>query len=239
VKGWGLLASALTLLHGFYLALYFLWVVVLILVGLARLAPPVLNPLALAMLDTVVYLYLGVGMLRGRRSYFVYAVLWTVWGALLATFGASYKNSVLNLLSFLIVFSCTYYHVNVNKTKADIARILGRFSGVLALIQGIIVAFAFTLAYLFHFRAWIILVPPLDQLNQGLAFITVAIVTVVVYLVSGAGMLKGKKEFFFVAISWTIVEATLAIADSSFARTHFNIISMLILAFATYYYQKP
>jgi len=202
-----------------------------------QLAPPILNPPGLAILDTVVYLFLGVGMLLGRRSYFVYAVLWTVWGALIATFVETYKGSILNLLSFLIVFSCTYYHVSVNRTNMEVAKVLGHFAGILALIQGIIVAFAFVFAYILNSRSWIILVPPLDQLIiLGVDFMVATAMTMFVYLVLGAGMLKGKKEFFFIAIFWTIVECALTVANSSYRLTHFNTISMLILAFSTYRY---
>ncbi len=219
----GLIAAALTLIHGLYPALYFLWVLGLILVGLASLAPPVLNPIALAVLDMAVYLFVGVGMFRGRRTYFVYAILWTLWGALLGTFVATYKGPILNLLSFLIVFSCTYYHVSVNSTNSEVVKTLGQFAGVLALVQGIIVALPLMLAVPFPL---VIQVPTLIEL----------LVTSVIYLALGVGMLKRKKEVFFVTIFWTIVESALAIADASYAYTHFNVISMAVLAFATYYY---
>jgi hypothetical protein len=155
----------------------------------------------------------------------------------LATLVVTYKGSAANLLSFLIVFSCTYYHVSVNRTNADVAKTLGRLAGLLALIQGIIVVSAFTFAYILHLRAWIIVVPTLEQLIiLGPAFEYEVAVAAVAYLVLGAGMLMGKKDFFLLAIFWTIVEAALSIADSSYTRTHFNIISMLILTFNTYYY---
>ena len=236
-KDIGLVAAALTLLHGLYLASYFIWVSVLVLANLTRFAPPILNPLALALIDTAVYLFLGMGMLRGRRNYFVYAVLWTVWGAILATVATTYKDSVLNLLSFLIVFSCTYYHVSVNKTNTEVAKKLGQFAGALALIQGIIISLAFTFAFVLLFEGWMIPASPIDQLTVlGQTFEVVAAVTALVYIVSGAGMLKDKREFFLLAISWTLIESALALAHSSFARTHFNILAMLILAFSTYYY---
>jgi len=236
-KDIGLVAAALTLLHGLYLASYFIWVFVLVSANLTRFAPPILNPLALALIDTGVYIFLGVGMLRGRRSYFVYAILWTVWGAVLATVAAAYKDSVLNLLSFLIVFSCTYYHVGVNKTNTEVARKLGQFAGVLAVIQGIITSLAITFAFIFLLDGWMI---PASTFRQsivlGQTFTVVAAVTAIVYLVSGVGMFKGKREFFLLAISWILIESGLAVADSSFARTQFNILAMLILAFGTYYY---
>jgi len=236
-KDIGLVAAVLTLLHGLYLASYFIWVFVLVSANLTRFAPPILNPLALALIDTGVYLFLGVGMLRGRRSYFVYAILWTVWGAVVATVATTYKDSVLNLLSFLIVFSCTYYHVGVNKTNTEVAKKLGQFAGVLAVIQGIVTFLAITLSFIFLLDGWII---PASSFNQsivlGQTFTLVALVTAVVYLVSGVGMFKDKREFFLLAISWTLIESALAVADSSFSRTHFNILAMLILAFGTYYY---
>lgn len=233
----GLVAAVLTLLHGLYLASYFIWVFVLVLANLAHFAPPILNPPALALIDTAVYLFLGIGMLRGRRSYFVYAILWTVWGAILATVSTTYKDSVLNLLSFLIVFSCTYYHVGVNKANTEVAKKLGQFAGVLAVIQGIITSLAITFAFIFLLDGWII---PASTFSQSIAlgqtFSVIAAVTAVVYLVSGVGMFKDRREFFLLAISWTLIESMLAVADSSFARTHFNILAMLILAFSTYYY---
>lgn len=229
VKGWGLLASVLTLIHGLYLASYFGWVSVLILFGDWRYAPPVLNSLLLAIIDTVVYLFLGVGMLRGRRSYFVYAVLWTIWGAILATFVATYKGSLLNLLSFLIVFFCTYYHVSVNRTNAEVAKKLRQFAGALALIQGIIISFVLLSPYT------AIIAPRLDELIFAPTFMAVA-VTAVVYLVLGVGMLMGKKEFFLLAIFWAMVESALGIANASYLYTHYNAISIVMVAFATYYY---
>lgn len=233
----GLVAAVLTLLHGLYLASYFTWVFVLVSTNLTRFAPPILNPLALALIDTAVYLFLGVGMLRSRRSYFVYAILWTVWGAVVATVATTYKDSVLNLLSFLIVFSCTYYHVGVNKTNTEVAKKLGQFAGVLAVIQGIIISLAFTFAFILLFEGWMIPASPLNQLIVlGQTFEAVAAVASVVYIVSGVGMLKDRREFFLLAISWTLIESALAVTDSSFARTHFNILAMLILAFGTYYY---
>jgi len=234
VKGSGWLASILTLLHGFYLLFYLLSVLVF-LIGLSSLAPPVLDPIGLAILDMIVYLFLGVGMLLARRTYFIYAVLWTIWGALLATFAATYKDTVLNLLGFLIVFSCTYYHVSVSRTNAEVAKALGQLAGVLALLQGIIVACAFTLAYILRVAVWIILLPSVGLYDLAHVFAAV-IMTAVVYLVLGVGMLKGKKEFFFLAIFWALTEAVLTIADSSYMYTHFNVISMLIVAFASYYY---
>jgi len=235
VKGpLGLLASVLTLLHGVYLAFYLLWVFVLILIGLRHLAPPVLNPIALAILDMVVYLFLGVGMLRSRRSYFVYAILWTVWGAFLATFAATYKSAVLNLLAFLIVFFCAYYHVSVNRTNAEVAKALGQLAGGLALIQGIIVTFVFTFGYIF-LQGWAIPVPPFNQLFLAPSPISVSMAAAI-YVVLGVAMLLNKKESYFLAVFWTIVESALAVADSSYTRTHFNFLSILILAFATYCY---
>lgn len=236
-KDIGLVAAVLTLLHGLYLASYFIWVFVLVSANLTRFAPPIFNPLALALIDTGVYLFLGVGMLRGRRSYFVYAILWTIWGTVLATVAATYKDSVLNLLSFLIIFFCTYYYVGVNKTNTEVAKKLGQFAGVLAVIQGIITSLAITFAFIFLLDGWII---PALTFSQSIVlkqtFTVVAVVTAVVYLVSGVGMFKDKREFFLLAISWTLIESALAVTDSSFARTHFNILAMLILAFGTYYY---
>lgn len=235
VRGSGLLASVLTFVYGLYLASYFVWVLVLILTGLLRFAPPVLNSLALAILDTIVYLFLGVGMLRGRRSYFVYAVVWTIWGSLLATFVATYKGGGLNLLSFLIVFFSTYYHVSVNKTNAEVAKTVGQFAGILALIQGAIVTFALASTYMFLSNDWIIAVPPLGQPFLPPTFAAAA-VTAVAYLVLGAGMIIGKKDFFFLAVFWAVIESALAVAEPYYTYTHFNVISIFMLAFATYYY---
>lgn len=232
----GLIAAALTLIHGLYLVFYFLWVLVLILIGLSSSAPPILNPLALALLDTAVYVFVGVGMLRGRRGYFVYAILWSLWGALLGTFVATYRNPILNLLSFLIVFSCTYYHVSVNKTNADVVKTLGRFAGGLAVIQGIIVIVALLLSPLGFMPIGLIsVVKPYPQTTVAPTIFDL-LVTGAIYLALGAGMLSRRDEVFFLAIFWTIIESALAIAVQSFTYTHFNVISMTMLAFATYYY---
>lgn len=230
-----MLAAVLTLIHGLYPAVYLLWAGVLILLGMQSAAPPILNPLALVVLDAAVYLFIGVGLLRGR-NYFVFAILWTIWGGLLATFVATYKNAVLNVLSFLIVFSCTYHHVTVNSTNRDVVKKIGQFAAVLALVQGIFVALAFATAQL----GYVAMIRTLmgssyGQFIYGPSFIAL-LATAAIYLALGAGMLKGKEEVFFVAIFWIIVESVLALADSSYLHTHFNVISMLILAFAAYYY---
>lgn len=236
LKRLGLIAAALTLIHGLYLAFYFLWVLILILMGLSSSAPPILNPLALALLDTAVYLFVGVGMLRGRRGYYVYAVLWTLWGALLGTFVVTYKSSILNLLSFLIVFSCTYYHVSANKTSSEVVKTLGRVAGGLAVIQGIIVIVALLLLRMGFLPFGLIsVIKPHPETIFAPTFFDL-LVTGGVYLALGLGMLRRRQEVFFLTIFWTIVEAVLAIANQSYTYTHFNVISMTILAFATYYY---
>jgi len=185
----------------------------------------------------IVYLFLGAQMILDRREFFVLAVFWTIFGVALATFAPSYRNATPNLLSFLIVFFSTYYHVTVTKPVRAVSKSLGLLAGILALVQGIYVALATVFTYIIHFGGWIIPVPPLSQ-----AFLapplTVAAITVVIYMLSGVGMIKERREFFLLVILWTLLESALAVADSSFMRSHINVVSILILAFGTYYLAK-
>jgi len=230
-KGIGLLAGVLTLIYGVYIIGIFMSMIA----GFWRPSPSALNPWVLAALDMIVYLFLAAQILRDQREFFALAVFWTILGVVLATFGASYRNDVLNLLSFLIVFFNTYYHVAVTKADVAIAKSLGLLAGILAFFQGICVAFAIVFTYIIHFGGWIIPVPPLTRAFSTPS-LTVAALTAAVYLLSGVGMMRYKKGFFVLAILWTIAESALAVADSSYTLSHFNIISILILAFATYYY---
>lgn len=216
-KGAGLLAGVLTLTYGVYV----LGIFVSMMAGFWSPASSVLNPWVLAALDMVVYLFLGAQILRDRREFSVLAVFWTILGVAIATFGYSYRNDVLNFLSFLIVFFGTYYHVAGTKTDLAVAKSLGLLAGVFALVQGIYLAFEIIFTF-----TQASLVPSL----------TVAAITAGVYTATGVGILRNRKEFFLLAILWTLVESALAVADSSFVRSHFNMISILILAFATYYY---
>lgn len=230
-KDAGLLAGVLTLIYGVSI----IGIFISMMAGFWRPTSSALNPLVLAALDMIVYLFLGVQILRDRREFLVSVVFWTIFGVVLATFAPSYRNIVFNLLSFLIVFFSTFYYVSVTKADAAVAKSLGLFSGVLAFSQGVYVAMALLFTYVFLYKQWIIPVPPFTQASPAPP-LTVAAITVVVYLVLGGGMMRFKKEFFVLAVLWTILESVLAIADSSFINSHFNIVSILILAFATYYY---
>jgi hypothetical protein len=169
-------------------------------------------------------------MLRDTKEYFVFAIFWTIFGVVLATLATTYRDSFFNFLSFLIVFFSTYYYVKGSKADAGVTKSLGLLAGIIAIAQGIYVALALVFANVFSSNEWII---PALSLAPSL---TVAAITAAVYLVSGVGMIQYRKEFFVLAILWTVLEAALAIADSSFTRSHFNIISILILVFATYHY---
>jgi len=227
----GLLAGVLTLIYGFSIVGIF----VSMMAGFWRPTSSALNPLVLAALDMIVYIFLGVQILRDRREFLVSVVFWTIFGVVLATFAPSYRNAALNLLSFLIVFFSTFQYVSVTKADATVAKSLGLLSGVLSLGQGVYVTIALVFANILLFKGWIIPVPPFSEALLAPP-LTVAAITVVVYLVYGVGMMRYKKEFFVLAILWTILESALAVADSSFVNSHFNIVSILILAFATYYY---
>jgi hypothetical protein len=230
-KGAGLLAGVVTLIYVVYIIEIFLSMIV----GLWHPTFPTLNSWVIAALDMIVYVYLGVQILRDRREFLVLAVFWTILGVALATFGLSYRNEVFNLLSFLIVFLCTYSHVTVTRADVTVSKSLGLLAGILALIQGILVALAALFAYMFRFGSWII--PILPQ-SQALIIppVIVAAITAVVYFVSGVGMTRRYKEFFVLAIFWTVLESALAVVYSSLTRSHFNMISILILAFSSYYY---
>jgi len=230
----GLLAGVFTLIYGVYLPGVFIPVIAGV---LHHASPDVLNSLVLAVLDVVVYLFLGAQILRDQREFYVLAVFWTILGAALATFALSYRNDVLNLLSFLIVFFGTYCHVAVTKADVDVAvaKSLGLLAGILAMGQGLYVAFLTVSTYVFLRGGWLIPIPPNSQALLA-PLLIVAAITAVVYTVSGAGMIRHNQEFFALIILWILVESTLALVNYSFVRSHFNIISIFILAFATYYY---
>jgi len=234
VKGVALISSLLTLLHGLYFPVYFLWLGVLALVGFSEFVLPPLDVLLFIILDTVVYLILAVGMLRGRKSFFVYSIVWAVWGALLSTVAVSYGGHAeyaLNLLSFLIVFCSTYYYANTNTANPDISKAVGTIAGILALAQGIIIAIALAIP----------LAGPMAEANPSQTFFSdptfwLLLVTGVIYLFLGIGMVKSRSDFFTFAIFWTLVESALAVAYSPIMNTHLNIISILITTSATYSY---
>jgi len=216
-KNVGFLTGVLSLVYGVYV----LGILVSMLAGFGRQIPPVIDPWVLAALDMIVYFYLGAQILRGRREPIILVVFWTIFGVALTVFGFSYRNDVLNLFSFLIVFFGTYYHVTVTKPDVAVTRSLGLLAGILALVQGIYVAFTTVLDH-----------TPARFTPELIG----AVITVAVYIVSGVGILRNRKEFFLLAILWTLLESALAAADSTFVRSHFNIFSILILAFSTYYY---
>lgn len=231
-KGSGLLAAVLTLVHGLYIPLRFLWILLLIPIGLSQHDPSLPENLALAVLDTVVYLFLGVVMLRGRRDFFIYTTLWTVLGAFIATAGSSYKDSILNFLSLAVIFLCIHYYVGISSVRQPLAKQAGLLAGVLALAQGIITS----LGMLFYgIRTWIIVSPPYPRLVSTPPLIALA-VTAAVYLILGVGMIRKKKEFFLLAIFWVLIESVLAIASPFFMNTHYYIISLLTLTCSAYYY---
>jgi len=232
VKGVALISSLLTLLHGLYFPVYFLWLGVLALVGFSEFVLPPLDVLLFIILDTVVYLILAVGMLRGRKSFFVYSIVWAVWGALLSTVAVSYGGHAeyaLNLLSFLIVFCSTHYYANTNTANPDISKAVGTIAGILALAQGIIIAIVLAIP----------LANPIAQASLSQEFFRsglLLLVTGAIYLFLGIGMVKGRRDFFAFAIFWTLIESALAVAYSPIMNTHLNIISILITTSATYRY---
>lgn len=227
VKGVGLLSSLLTLLHGLYFPIYFLWLVF----GPIAISEVSDLPLFLfPILDTIAYLFLAVGMLRGKNAFFVYSIVWAVWSALLATGTLSYGGAsyALNLLSFLIVFCSTYYHVTHNMVNPDVSKAVGIVAGILALIQSIIAAIVLAMPF-----TGLVTEADLIQANFNLTLLLLS-ATCVIYLILGIGMVRKRKDFFLFTISWTIIEAALAVAYSPIMSTHLNVISVLITAFATY-----
>lgn len=229
VKGVGLISSLLTLLHGLYFPIYFLW---LVFGPIATSEVPDLPSLLFPILDTIVYLFLAFGMLRGKKGFFVYSIVWAVWSALLATGTLSYGDAsyALNLLSFLIVFCSTYYYVNNNKSDPDVSKAVGIVAGILALAQGIIIVIVLAMPFV-----GLIAEVNLSQVNVN-STLSLLLATCAVYLILGIGMVKKRRDFFLFAIFWTIIEAAFAVAYSPISSTHLNIISVLITAFATYAY---
>jgi len=229
VKGVGLISSLLTLLHGLYFPVFFLW---LIFGPIATSEVLDLPLLLFPILDTIVYLFLGFGMLRGKKGFFVYSIVWAVWSALLATGTMSYGGAsyALNLLSFLIVFCSTYYYVVNNKSDPDVSKAVGTVAGILALTQGIITAIVLVMPF-----AGLVAEDNLSQTNFN-STLLLLLATCAIYLILGIGMVKKRKDFFLFAVFWTIVEAALAVAYSLIMVTHLNIISVLITAFAAYCY---
>lgn len=228
-KSVALVSSLLTLLHGLYFPISFLW---LVLGPIAISEVPDLPSLFFPILDTIVYLFLGVGMLRGKKGFFVYSIVWAIWSASLTSIAISYGNAsyALNLLSFLIIFCSTYYYVSTNKANPDVSKALGTIAGMLALAQGIIIAIVLALPY-----AGLTVEAELGQFNFISTFLLL-LVTGAVYLVLGIGMIKGRRTFFLFAVSWTLVEAAFAVAYSLIMSAHLTIISVLITTFATYSY---
>lgn len=229
VKGVGLISSLLTLLHGLYFPIFFLW---LVFGPIVISEVPDLPLLLFPMLDTIVYLFLGSGMLRGKKGFFVYSIVWAIWSALLATVTISYGNAsyALNLLSFFVVFCSTYYYINTNKANPDVSRAVGAIAGILALAQGVIIAIVLAMPF-----AGLIAEADLSQINYGSTFLLL-LATGVIYLVLGIGMVRRRSDFFLFTIFWTIAEAAFSVVYSPIMSTHLNIISVLITAFATYSY---
>ncbi|UCH71150.1 MAG: hypothetical protein JSV29_04070 [Candidatus Bathyarchaeota archaeon] len=236
VKGIGLLAGVLTLIHGLYLILHFTWVFILIGLGLWRLAPPTPQPLALVLIDTFVYLVLSIGMiLDKRRDFFLLTALWTIVGSALAVVLLSYKDAALNLLSFLIVFLSTYYHIT--KTNVATFRAMEISTGILALVQGVYLAFLFVLVSLMALGGGRTPVAgiPLPQLYVK-PFMIFLEASMVIYLVLGAGIVKGNRRFLLYGVLWTILGS--APATYLFPAL-LNLLSVLTLFLSTYCYWAP
>lgn len=233
VRGIALVSSILTLLHGSYFPVYFLSLGIMAFVGVSTFPPVSWTVLLFVALDTCVYLFLGVSMLRGKESSFVYSIVWAVWGALLAAVTLSYggyAGYALNLLSFLIVFCSTYYYTSANRANPDVSKAVGTIAGILGFAQGIIIAIAVALPF-----AGMVAEFDLAQASAS-STLLLLLATGAVYFLLGIGMLKGRKDFFSFAILWTVIEAAFAVAYTPIMGTHLNVISILIVAFATYSY---
>jgi len=236
-KGVGLLAGVLTLVHGLYLILHFIWVFILIVLGLWRLAPPTPHPLALVLIDMVVYLVLSIGMiLDKRRDFFLSTAFWTIVGSALAVVSPSYKDAALNLLSFLIVFFSTYYYIT--KTHVSTSRVMELSVGSLALVKGVYLTFLFVLISLMALGGGRTPVAgiPLPQLYVKPPMILLE-ASMVIYLVLGAGIVKGNRKFLLYVVLWTILESAQA---TYLFPALFNLLSILTLFLSTYcYWAKP
>jgi len=233
-KGLGLLAGVLSLLIGFSLALNYVWVFVFISIGLWReVSWPLSAPLWFLILNMVIYVPLGVWMiLDKRRDFFLFAVAWAIIGSALGAYLGFSTGSFLNLLYFLLVFSSTYYYVSKVNTAAS--RQTRMLAGVLALAQGAYLALAFFFVSLMassQARNPLAMAGIVNPLGISLA------VSMVVYVLLGVGIIKGKREFLFYAVLATILESALATLTIFFTRGGFyNLLSMLTLFLSTYCY---
>ncbi len=234
VKGAGLLAGVFTLLHGLYLILHFTWVFTLIVLGL--LAPPTLQPLALALIDTFVYLVLSIGVILDKRwDFFLLTAFWTIVGSALTVVLLSYKDATLNLLSFLIVFFSTYCYI----TKITVAtfRTMELSAGIVALVQGVYLAFLFVLIASMALGGGRTPVAgiPLPQLYVK-PFMIFLEASMVIYLVLGVGIVKGNRRFLLYVVLWTILGSALA---TYLFPALLNLLSVPTLFLCTYCYWAP
>jgi len=236
-KGVGLVAGVLTLIYGLY-HIRVIWKL-----GLVTLTQR--GALALVLIDTVVYLVLSIGMiLDKRRDFFLLTVFWTMVGSVLAvvvvfpyySYGvASFNptlNPTLNLLFFLIVFFSTCYYVT--KTNAATSRYMELSAGILALVQGVYLLWAFVMGSL-----WVLV-------GGGTPVLLILLMPyMVIYLVLGVGIVRGNRKFLLYTVLWTILELALALAIGTYMSYPkkdklLNLLSILTLFLSTYcYWSKP
>ena len=220
-KGVGLLAGILTLLHGLYLPLHFLWGFILRSLGSWRISP-IPEPLTLVFIDMVLYITLGIGMIiEERQNFFLGASLWTLFGAALAAFLETYKTTELNFLSFLIVFSTSYYYAK--KARPVNLRYLRLSCGVLALILGgFFLVVGLLLGFFLGFFGFLIYY---------------LLISAVAYVILGIGIIRGSRQFLLYAILFTIIVSGVAVYSPYFRDGALsNFVSMLILFLCTYSY---
>jgi hypothetical protein len=226
-KDIGLVAAILSLISGLSFVLNYVWVFILISVGLWRQATwPFAAPVWFLVVNMVVYVSLSIEMIPDRRtSFFLLAALWAIASSALAVYVGFSMSPLFNLLSFLIVFSSTYYYL----TKTDVARSrnMTLLAGSLALIQGGLLTFG--IIFLF----WVSLS---GSWVQG-SIPPSSLVGMVVYLALGVGIVIGYRRFLLYVALWTVIESVLALFSFYFERgSLFTLLSMLILFLSTYNY---
>lgn len=226
-KGIGLVAGVLSLISGLSLVLNYVWVFILISVGLWRQATwPFAAPLWFLIVNMVIYVSLSIEMISDKRTnFFLFAALWAIASSALAVYLGFFMSPLLNLLSFLIVFSSTYYYLT--KTNPARSRYMILLAGSLALIQGGLLTFGVIFLFWVHLSG--------SRFPPGIP--QSWLVGMVIYLALGVGIVRSYRRFLLYAALWTIIESALAVFSFYFERSPlFNLSSMLILFLSTYSY---
>lgn len=226
-----LLAGAFALLYGLFMTFY-------LFVVWARYPNAIdISPIGLEVVDAVAYLIFGVNMLRNRTEFFVFTIYWTVFSVVSASFAVTYRTPFLNFWSFVIIFLSTLHYVSVTNPTVTYVKRSAWWTAILALMQGILVTVATVSNNFLNQNKWIIVVPLHVGINAIAPPLSIGALTAIIYLAIGVGILRTmRREFFLLAIIWTLSESGLAALYSAFIRSHFYVFSILNLVLATYFY---